>query len=262
MRRILFFLLSAVLVCGVVQGYVLFLDAPRDIRAGAPLMVNGTTSFPVGTQFDIVLYKLQFTAPEVISRRMITVDESRDFDATFSTTGLEAGRYKIEIEFLENPGTKLGSDSVTVRQVEIIDRSGEIFLTAPKEQVLGQALLVEGYIPNLGVATITLKISGPDGFSLPPQTVRTTTRPGGIDGYFSYFVAVEEPGNYYVEMHDRQGFMATIKYAVERPAPATPEVSETPVMTPVSTRGLPLPLAGIAAGVMIATVFAVRKRER
>ncbi len=264
MRRILFFLLSAALFIGVVQGYVLFIDAPGEIRAGAPLMVNGTTTFPVGTQFDIVLYKLQFTAPEELARRMIIVDESKYFDATFPTTGLQAGRYKVEIEFLEDPGSKLGSDSVTLKEVEVIDRSGEIFLTAPREQALGQALLIEGSIQNLGVATITLKISGPDSFALPPQYIRTTTRLGGIDGYFSYSVPVEVPGNYYVEIYDREGFMATVKYSVERPVPATSSLpgSETPAVPPVTTRGLPFPLAGIAAGLVLATIFGVRKRAR
>jgi hypothetical protein len=264
MRRILFFLLSAVLACGVVQGYVLFIDAPGEIRAGMPLLVNGTTTFPVGTQFDIVLYKIQFTTPEEIARRMIIVDESKVFDATFPTTGLQAGRYKVEIQFLQDPGSKLGSDSVTLKLVEIIDRSGEIFLTAPGDQTLGQALLIAGYIPDLGVATITLKISGPDGFSLPPQNIRTTTKPGGIDGYFSYFIPVDVPGNYYVEIYDREGFMATMKYSVERPAPATSGLpdSGTPVVTPISTRGLPFPLAGIAAGLFLATVFGMRRRDR
>jgi len=264
MRRILFSLLSAVLVCGVVQGYVLFLDAPEDIRAGVPLMVNGTTTFPVGTQFDIVLYKLQFTAPEELARRMIIVDDSKEFDATFTTTGLQAGRYKVEIQFLEEPGSKLGSDSVTLKQVEIIDRSGEIILTAPLDQTLGQALLIEGYIPKIGVATITLKISGPDGFSLPPQNIRTTTRPGGTDGYFSYSLPLELPGNYYVEIYDREGFMATMKYSIERPVPAASgqSGSEIPAVTPISTPGLPFPLAGMAAGLVIATAFGVRKRNR
>ncbi|NYT07485.1 MAG: hypothetical protein GKC05_04430 [Methanomicrobiales archaeon] len=210
MRRILFFLLSAALLCGAVQGYVLSIEAPGELRAGAPLLVSGTTTFPAGTQFDIVFYKLQFTTPQEIGRRMIVVGESKEFDASFPTTGLEAGHYKVEVQFLKDPGSKLGSDSVTLQQVEIIDRSGEIFLTAPRDQVLGEALLIEGYIPDLGVATITLRISGPAGFSLPDQFVRTTTQPGKVDGWFSYKVPVTEPGNYYVEIYDREGFMATV----------------------------------------------------
>lgn len=264
MRRILFSLLSVAFICGVVQGYVLFLDAPTEIRAGAPLIVNGTTTFPAGTQFDIVLYKIQFTTPEELARRMIIVDESKAFDASFPTTGLEAGPYKVEIQFLHDPGSKLGSDSVTLKQVQIIDRSGEIFLTTPRDQNLGQALLIEGYIPDLGVATITLKISGPDGFSLPPQNIRTTTKPGKIDGHFSYSIPVEIPGNYYVEIYDREGFMATIKYSVEPPVPATSGVSgtETPAVTPTLPRGLPFPFEGLGAGLMLAAALGLRRRGR
>jgi hypothetical protein len=265
MRRVLFFLLSIALLCGAVQGYVLFIGAPDELRAGAPLLVSGNTTFPTGTQFDIVLYKLQFTTPQEIGRRMIVVDESKAFDASFPTTGLQAGQYKVEVHFLKDPGTKLGSDSVILQLVEIIDRSGEIFLTAPRDQILGEALSIEGYISDLGVATITLRISGPAGFSLPDQYVRTTTQPGKIDGWFSYHVEVTEPGNYYVEVLDREGFMTTIKYAVERPAPVTSApagtgtLSEEPLQT--SPSAVPFPLAALAAGLAGAAVIsAVRRR--
>ncbi|NYT20644.1 MAG: hypothetical protein GKC07_02445 [Methanomicrobiales archaeon] len=263
MRRILFFLLSAALLCGAVQGYVLSIEAPGELRAGAPLLVSGTTTFPAGTQFDIVFYKLQFTTPQEIGRRMIVVGESKEFDASFPTTGLEAGHYKVEVQFLKDPGSKLGSDSVTLQQVEIIDRSGEIFLTAPRDQVLGEALLIEGYIPDLGVATITLRISGPAGFSLPDQFVRTTTQPGKVDGWFSYKVPVTEPGNYYVEIYDREGFMATVKYAVERPAPVTtPAGTETsPSDAPTSPSAVPFPLAALAAGLAGAVVICAGRRQ-
>ena len=265
MRRVLFFLLSIALLCGAVQGYVLFIEAPEEIRAGAPLLVSGTTTFPAGTQFDIILYKLQFTTPEELARRMIVVDESKEFDASFPTTGLEAGQYKVEVQFLNDPGSKLGSDSVILQQVTIIDRSGEIFLTAPRDQVLGEALLIEGYIPNLGVATITLRISGPAGFSLPDQYIRTTTQPGKIDGWFTCRVPVTGPGNYYVEISDREGFMTTVKYTVERPAPATSvpagtgTASEEPLQT--SPSAIPFPLAALAAGLAGAALTCAGRRR-
>ena len=264
MRRILFFLLSTVLFCGAVQGYVIFIDAPDELRAGAPLLVTGNTTFPTGAQFDIIRYRTQFTTPEEIARRMIAVDESKEFDATFPTTGLQAGKYKVEVRFLQDPGSKLGSDSVTLQLVNIIDRSGEIVLTTPREQVLPEALLIEGYIPNLGVATITLKISGPGGFSLPDQYVRTTTKPGKIDGWFSYRVPVTEPGNYYVEIYDRGGFMATIRYAVEAPAPVTTPAgtdssSEEP--SPTSPTTTPFPLAALAAGIAGVAIICAGRQE-
>jgi hypothetical protein len=264
MRRILFFLLSAALLCGAVQGYVLVIEAPSELRAGAPLLVSGTTTFPAGTQFDLVLYKIQFTAPDEIGRRMIVVGESKEFDASFPTTGLEAGQYKVEVQFLKDPGSKLGSDSVTLQQVKIIDRSGEIILTVPRDQILGTALIIEGYIPNLGVATITLKISGPAGFSLPDQYVRTTTKPGKTDGWFSYTVPVTEPGNYYVEIYDREGFMATVKYGVERPVPVTtPAVSETPPgePSPTGASSVPFPVAALVAGIAGAAVICAGRRR-
>lgn len=264
MRRILFFLLSMALCCSAVQGYVLFIEAPGELRAGAPLLVSGTTTFPAGTQFDLVFYKLQFTTPEEIGRRMIVVDESKKFDASFPTTGLEAGQYKVEVQFLREPGSKLGSDSVTLQLVEIIDRSGEIFLTAPRDQVLGEALLIEGYIPDAGIATITLRISGPGGFSLPDQYVRTTTQPGRIDGHFSYNLPVTDPGNYYVEIYDRDGFMTTVKYAVERPAPATtPAGTEPPAPEPSPTgpSAIPFPLAALAAGLAAAALLCAAGRR-
>ncbi len=265
MRRILFFLLSAALCCSVVQGYVLSIEAPGELRAGAPLLVSGTTTFPAGTQFDIVFYKLQFTTPAEIGRKMITVDESKEFDASFPTTGLEAGQYKVEVQFLRDPGSKLGSDSVTLQQVEIIDRSGEIFLTAPRDQVLGEALRIEGYIPDAGVATITLRISGPAGFSLPDQYVRTTTQPGKTDGHFSYTLPVTEPGNYYVEIYDRVGFMTTVKYTVERPVSATTPSGTEPVApepSPTSPSAVPFPLAALGMGLAAAAALICAARRK
>ena len=183
-KRIILALLSLALLFGAVQAYVVTIDAPAELQAGAPLEVTGTTTFPAGTQFDIILYRTQFTTPELVDRRMIVVDESKTFDASFPTTNLPAGQYKVEVQFLQDPGSSLGSSSETLKLVNLIDRSGEIVLTVPKEQKLDEALVIGGYIPDIGVATITMKIDGPKGYSLPDQNVRTTTTLGSKDGYF------------------------------------------------------------------------------
>ena len=138
-------------------------------------------------------------------------------------------------------------------------------MTAPVNQALPDALLIEGYIPNLGVATITLKISGRGGFSLPDQYIRTTTKPGKTDGWFSYQAPVTEPGNYYVEIHDRDGFMTTIRYTVEAPAPVTTTLagpdgpSEEP--SPSSPMDTSFPLAALAAGIAGAAIICVMSRK-
>lgn len=264
MRIILAFLALA-LLAGAAEAYVVSIDAPEGIQAGAPLEVTGTTTFPAGTQFDIILYRTQFTTPELIDRRMIVVDESKAFDASFPTTGLPAGKYKVEVQFLEDPGSSLGSSSVTLRLVELIDRSGEIVLEAPKEQSLDQALLVTGYIPEIGVATITVKIDGPKGFSLPDQTLRTTTTLGSKDGHFSRRFNVTDPGNYYVNFYDSKGFISQVRYSVigNLPAPTespslTPEPSSTDL--PPGT-GLSMPVGGMIAGLAAAAGLAAWKRK-
>jgi hypothetical protein len=261
-KRIILATLSLALLFGAVQAYVITIDAPAELQAGAPLEVNGTTTFPAGTQFDIILYRTQFTTPELVDRRMIVVDESKTFDASFPTTNLPAGQYKVEVQFLQDPGSSLGSSSVTLRLVNLIDRSGEIVLTVPKDQSLDEALVVKGYIPDIGVATITLKIDGPKGYSLPDQNIRTTTTLGSKDGYFSKKVDVTEPGNYYVNVYDSKGFITQLRYSVTVSPEVTatiPEMTGMPATTLPPSPGLPVPVAGMIAGLAAAAAVAARK---
>ena len=263
-KRIIVALLFLAVLTGVVQAYVVIIDAPAEIQAGAPLEVTGTTTFPAGTQFDIILYRTQFTTPELVDRRMIVVDESKVFDASFPTTNLPAGQYKVEIQFLQDPGSSLGSSSVTLKLVNLIDRSGEIILTVPKEQNLDEALVIEGYIPEIGVTTITITIDGPKGFSLPEQNIRTTTTLGSKDGHFSKKVDVTEPGNYYVNFYDPKGFIAQIRYSVtvsSKNPLSTPQTPGTPVTNLPPSPGLSLQLAGIIAGLVSAAAIAAWKKR-
>jgi hypothetical protein len=263
MRNILFLLPVLILLCATADAYILVIDAPVELQAGAPLLVTGNTTFPTGTQFDIILYKLQFTAPEEVGSRVIIVDASKTFDAAFATTGLTPGQYKVEVQFLDTmASSKLGSGSATVKVVNLIDRSNEIYLSAPKNQTMHEALLIQGYIPDLGIATITMKISGPQGFSLPDQYVRTTTELGKKDGLFSKKVDVTEPGNYYVNFYDQKGFIAQVIYSVTLPSvtAVTPEATEEQIPVPTPTPRLPFPLAGIV-GAMVFNAFLVLKKR-
>lgn len=265
MRSAFFLLLFLSILTGSAQAYLLNISAPGEIRAGAPLLVTGTTTFPSGTQFDLVLYRLQPSVPEEMARQIVIVDESKEFQASFPTTGFPAGDYKVETRFLTDPGSKLGSGSVTMRMIRITDRSAEIVLTSPTDQVLGEALRIEGYIPKAGVTTITMKITGPQGAVLPPQDVRTTTIMGRDDGYFSKTVRVEERGNYYVDFSDIKGFMATVRFIVDKPHVDTMNVS--PVMTLTSAETVPptvasMPLAGLCAALFVMGVLSMGRRKR
>lgn len=264
MKYTVFFLLLVLSLAGSAQAYVLTIEAPPTIQAGVPLVVTGTTSFSVGTQFDLIVYKVQTTTPHEVDRKIIIVDETKQFQASFPTTGMEAGEYKVEAQFLTDPGSKLGSDSVTLRIFTVVDRSREIILTVPKDQALGKALLIEGYIPKLGVSTITIKVTGPQGAVVPPQDIRTTTKPGTDNGFFTKSITVDEPGNYYVDFFDTKGFMATIKFMVVRPPSGTAVPSEqtTAPATTTPATSAPVPLAGVLGGIGVAAGIAgIRKRR-
>ena len=55
--RIIPALLFLALLSGAAQAYIVTFDAPAENLAGAPIEVTGSTTFPAGTQFDLILYK-------------------------------------------------------------------------------------------------------------------------------------------------------------------------------------------------------------
>ncbi len=263
MKKIsLFILFISLLVVGV-QGYVVNIDCPAEVQAGAPLVVTGDTTFPVGTQMDVVFYKVQSTTPAELERKIVVVDESKVFIVSFNTNGLLAGQYKVELQFPANPGTTVSSGSTTVKILTIVDRSGEIHLDVPKDQEMKDALLIEGYIPNLGVSTINIKITGPKGFVVPPLDIRTTVLPGKTDGIFSKKVSVTDSGNYYVSFSDPKGYIGTIKFSVyETEVTSVTTVAETTV--PVSetpSPKAPLPGVVLVTGLLAAGAIAVMRRK-
>ena len=263
MRNLVFFLIMAAGLVACASGYILNIDAPEKVQAGVPLLVSGSTTFPAGTEFDLVLYRLVQPVPEVIERRIIIVDETKTFSESFSTLGFESGQYKVEVSFPSDKGTSLGSGSTTLKIFNVVDRSDEIRLTIPTEQTVGDALVIKGYLTDSGVVTINIKVTGPSGFSAPAQDIRTTTMPGRTDGQFSRTVKVTDPGNYYVTFSDAKGYMTTIKFTVVRPptltqttVTPTQEVTDEPTATQASA-----PLAGLAGGFLVAAGLAYLKRK-
>ncbi len=257
MKWPVFSLLCILCIVEGVFAYELFLEAPGEVRAGAPLEVTGTTTFPVGTEFDLVLYHLQTTVPEPVAQKGIVIGDSRSFEASFPTMGLSPGNYKLEVRFRADPGSKLSSSSVITRLVRVTDRSGEIVITSDLDQVVGDALRIEGYVPKAGVVTLTMKVTGPQGAAVPPQEIRTSTVLGKDDGFFSRTVPVSEKGNYYVEFSDVKGYITTVKFTVDEPqgtpgvpTGATPETTETSRL-PETPAVSPFPVACCLGGLLL-----------
>ncbi|MEM2123895.1 MAG: hypothetical protein QXL43_00990, partial [Methanolinea sp.] len=107
MRPVIVALLLALLLAEGALAYELVISAPAEVRLGLPIEVTGTTNFPEGTEFDIVLYRIQTTLPEPVAEKTIVVSGSRSFEATFGTIGLSPGDYKVEVRFRTDPGSKL-----------------------------------------------------------------------------------------------------------------------------------------------------------
>ena len=266
-----------VLIVGVASAYVLTIDCPSKLPVGAPLPVTGTTSFPVGTTFDLVFSSSGQTS-NMISSIPVTVGDDKSFNTVFETTGLKGGMYKVEAIPRGEYQSKLSSDSMTIRVVELVDRSDMLHITSPVNQDIPNALLIEGYISKAGSSGVKLDVIGPLGKVFGPSYIATTTRGGNQDGYFSQYIPVNEPGNYDARFSDTTGYIGEKKFGVKTlatpvpvvtseetllftPTPTTPRPAQTktPVTTPTKSGA---PVAGIIAGLGLAGFLALRKYNR
>jgi len=139
MKKIVLLALGLCLIVSGVPAYQVFISAPETLTIGMPLVVNGTTTFGIGTPIDVVLYQQVTTSTEV-KRKIAYVQADNTFRVIFDTTYLPKGTYKVEVPSI---GT---GDSVNMRQVQLIDRSDEIVLTSQTTQVLSRKMVVTGKI--------------------------------------------------------------------------------------------------------------------
>ncbi|MCX6699664.1 MAG: hypothetical protein NTV68_07015 [Methanomicrobiales archaeon] len=267
-------LLAMVLIVGVASAYVLTIDCPLKLPVGAPLPVMGTTTFPAGTTVDLVFSSSGQTS-NMISTVPVTIGEDKNFNVVFETTGLNGGMYKVEAIPRGDYQSKLSSDSITIRVVELIDRSDMLHITSPINQVIPNALLIEGYISKAGNSGVKLDVIGPVGKAFGPAYIGTASRSGNPDGYFSQYISVEEPGNYNARFSDSTGYIGEKIFGVKAtvtpvpvvttegtllftPTPTTPRPVQTKTQVPTPTKS-DAPVAGIIAGLGIAGFFALRK---
>ncbi len=278
MKKIaLIVLLAMVCLVGVASAYVLSIECPAKIPVGAPLPVTGTTNLPVGTTFDLSFSSSGQTSNQ-ISSIPVTVGDDKGFTTVFETTGLKGGMYKVEAIARGDYQDKLSSDSVTIKVVELVDRSDMLHITSPVNQVVPNALLVEGYISKAGSGGVKLDVIGPLGKVFGPAYIATATRGGNDDGYFSQYIPVSEAGNYNARFSDSTGYIGETLYGVKvaetpvpvvttegtilfTPTPTTPTPVQTnPPQTTATKSGAPV--IGIVAGLGVAGFLVSRKYNR
>jgi len=199
MYKLVLSLLGLVFLCGAVSAYQINIDAPATLTVGKPLIVSGTTNFGIGTPIDVVLYH-QLTSTTEIKRKIAYVQSDHTFRAVFDTTNLEKGIYKVEV-----PASGLG-DSVNMRQVELVDRSDEIYLypgVTPQE--FTGTLAISGTLAGNKNTGIQVEVTGPDGFRVfGPKFI-----PTDASGIFTLQLPITAVGTYQVGFTDTQGYIGT-----------------------------------------------------
>ncbi|ABS55928.1 hypothetical protein Mboo_1410 [Methanoregula boonei 6A8] len=203
MKKILLLCTGILFLIAGVTAYQVYLYAPSDLTVGMPLVVNGTTTFGIGTPIDVVLYQ-QVTTSTEIERTVAYVQSDNTFRVIFDTTDLTPGTYKVEI-----PASGTG-DSITMRQVRLVERSDELSLSSPIAQALPGPLLVAGQIPadiNTGVQIIVIEADNSIFFG--PAYVGTDSQ-----GRFNISVPVSQPGDYDVSFTDADGYIRTQTFRV------------------------------------------------
>ncbi|MFH0968361.1 MAG: hypothetical protein V1862_11830 [Methanobacteriota archaeon] len=274
---ILFTFFSLVAVSGA---YIITIDAPDSVTIGSPLVITGSTSFPVDTYFDLVLFYSKYTAGEV-KRQKVIIDKSKEFRTDFETRNLEKGQYKVEVHAITSDGkefveSSLGSASVTRRIVQLVDRSNELIIESEPLQNLTTALIVSGRVKGLSNGVVTLRAFGPDNFTFGP--LQLITKPGfaDTDGHFSTLIPISIAGEYQVSISDKDGFISESSFNVsddnvaqEKPIVITPMPTTTKFPSPPVTQDIPAtpspteaksPLPGSIATVGIFLGYCVYKK--
>ena len=257
MKWILLFAIGLVCIAGPVSAYGLYIDCPASVQVGLPLKCSIDSNLPAGNTFDLVLYRSQYTATE-LSRQPVTIQEDKNTQyRLFETQGLPGGLYKVEMQLKSTGGEEsLRSDSVTFKLVNIIDRSGEITITAPQSQTLEEALRIEGTVEKLSNEGVQIEVRGPEGRIFGPQYIGTKTDVRNDAGIFTYKVPVTSPGTYEVSFSDPKGFIGIKKLVVQEPP--TPEPTTVPTTVPTTIRPvttLPTPLPTTQSPLSVALVL-------
>ena len=78
MKKIVLLVMGLLFLSGIGSAYQVNIDAPDSLPIGKPLIVNGTTTFGIGTPIDVVLY-YQLTTTTEIKRKIVYVQSDRSF---------------------------------------------------------------------------------------------------------------------------------------------------------------------------------------
>lgn len=229
-RRYLSLLAIAILFmvcCGPVVAYELSIYAPQTIQKGKPLVVNGTSNLPAGISVDIVLSRSEYTTEE-IARKTVTLQADREFSVVFDTKDLQKGQYKVEVPGIQ--GYSFLGGSVTLRIVQVVDRSDELAFRSPRTQEMVGSLDISGSFPKNPGAGVQMEVVGPGNeVVFGPQYIPTAS-----DGSFSQKVPIKSAGTYEVSFTDSKGFIGSYVFTVTEKEEIVPAATPEPTVTAIA----------------------------
>jgi len=196
MKKIVLLVMGLLFLSGFASAYLVNIDAPESLPVGKPLIVNGTTTFGIGTPIDVVLY-YQLTTTTEIKRKIVYVQSDRSFRAVFDTTRLKTGMYKVEVP------TNGAGDSVNMRVVYLFDRSDDIQLSSSATQNFNGKMTISGTIRGDENSGVQIEVIGPsDDVVFGPRFINTD-----YQSNFAIDVPITEPGDYEVSFTDARGYV-------------------------------------------------------
>lgn len=209
-----------------VAGYQVAISTPSSVPVGDPVIVTGTTTLPAGISINIIFSRAEGTTT-VIEKKTLTVQENKSFSVSFPTKGLDRGQYKVEVP---DQGTySFLGDSVTVRIVQLIDRSNEVELIAPLEQNFNGKLITSGQISGNEGNGVEVIIEGQQGIIFGPEFIETDT-----NGKFLKEIKISAPGEYLVTLADNKGKIGVFRYNVKGTEPT--QTKDLPTETPATIK--------------------------
>ncbi|MCJ7742849.1 MAG: hypothetical protein MUO95_09250 [Methanoregula sp.] len=218
MKKIVLLVMGLLFLSGFTSAYLVNIDAPDSLPVGKPLIVNGTTTFGIGTPIDVVLY-YQLTTTTEIKRKIVYVQSDHTFRAVFDTTGLKTGMYKVEVP------TNGAGNSVNMRVVYLFDRSDYIQLSSSTTQNFNGKIIIAGTIKGDENSGVQIEVIGPDDdVVFGPRYINTD-----YQGNFAIDATTTEPGDYEVSFTDARGYVG------KRIITVTSQQNQTLGASPTST---------------------------
>jgi hypothetical protein len=225
MKRIAWILVCVVFLVGAAQAAYVELSAPDTITVGQTLDVSGSSlgTLKAGFSTDLIFYRFSGTKTEV-ARTRIVVQEGGVFSASFSTDGLPAGTYLLElVDPMPGGSAAFGGGVKNIVYVTLINRQNEITITSPVSQPFTGFLSLRGSISTALNNGTQLRVDHNGATIYGPIYIAT------LNSVFSTDIPITEGGTFTAYFTDslNDQYIGSAQFTVSQPAQTTAVTTTT-----------------------------------